>query len=261
MGLNSCLYECAVMHNRLEPKKNKFAYNIFMFYLDLDEVDLCHQKLSLFSHNRWNVFSFREKDHMEPGPQTLKENILDYVRSQGVDLPGGKVTLLTHVRTFGYIFNPVSFYYCFTPSGLPACAVVEVENTFREQKRYFLRPNTFQNDRFILRTLKHFYVSPFIKLDAEFEFKLPIPGENLTAFVDDFEAGHKFLLTSLAGTRAPLSDASLIWFLIKYPFITLKVIGLIHWQALILSLKGIPYFKKAANPQLQREIYHAKSHS
>jgi DUF1365 family protein len=79
--------------------------------------------------------------------------------------------------------------------------------------------------------------------------------------VDDYEAGHKFLLTSLTGTRTPLSDARLVWFLIKYPFITLKVIGLIHWQALILYLKGIPYFKKLADPQLQREVYHAKSHS
>jgi DUF1365 family protein len=249
------------MHYRMKPKKNKFAYNIFMFYVDLDEPTLFGKSLRFVSHNRWNLFNFRERDHLEPGQRSLKENILDYARLRGCDLPGGKVTLLTNLCTFGYIFNPVSFYFCSNQAGEPVCAVVEVGNTFGEQKRYFLGPETLQDGQFILRTPKYFYVSPFVALDTEFEFRLTPPTDKLNFFVDDFQAADKFLVTAMSGKRRALTDANLAWFLLKYPLITLKVIGLIHWQALVLYLKGVPHFKKASNPQLQQGVYHAKSHS
>src|SRR5438128_2461914 len=132
--MNSSLYTCDVMHYRLEPKKNRFVYRIFMFSLDLDEVSVAARTLWLFSRNRFNLFNFRDSDHMEPAGRTVKENILEYVRSHGVDLPEGRVVLVTHLRTLGYIFNPVCFYFCFDAVGKPACAVVEVENTYREKK-------------------------------------------------------------------------------------------------------------------------------
>ena len=255
--MNSCLYQCDVMHHRLEPKKNRFLYKIFMVCFDLDEIDALTQKLRLFSRNRFNLFDFRDSDHMESSGRTLKENILEYARSRGVELPGGRVTLVTHVRFLGYIFNPVCFYFCYDKEDRLACAVVEVENTYREKKRYWLGSETLKNGTFHQRVPKYFYVSPFADLDAEFEFKLAPLGESLAVYIDDWKEGRKFLLTSLTGSRQILTDANLLWNTLKFPFVTLKVIFLIHWQALILKWKGLPHLRKADNPQLQQEVHNA----
>ena len=257
----SCLYECDVMHYRLEPKKHRFLYKIFMFCLDLDEMEALAQKLRLFSLNQFNLFAFRDSDHMEPARRTLKENIIEFAGAHGMNLRGGRVLLVTHLRTLGYIFNPVCVYFCFDPSGAPACAVVEVENTYHEKKRYWLGPETFRNGIFELRATKYFYVSPFIQPNAEFDFKLSPPDQSLSIYIDDWIDGRKFLLSSLTGKRQRLSDANLLWHTLRFPFVTLQVIFLIHWQALILKLKGLRHFKKSDNPHLQQEIYHARHHA
>jgi DUF1365 family protein len=121
--MNSSLYECNVMHHRLEPVKNRFVYMVYFFHLDLDEIDLLHSKLKMFSWNRFNLFTFKDSDHMNFGKQTLKENIVEYLRTSGIELNKGKIFLVTNLRTFGYIFNPVSFYYCFDEAGNPVCAM------------------------------------------------------------------------------------------------------------------------------------------
>jgi len=256
--MNSCLYPCDVMHYRLEPKKNRFAYKIFMFCLDLDDIDHWAKKLLFLSRNRFNLFTFRDSDHMETAGRTVKENILEYAQARGMDVRGSRVLLVTHLRVLGYIFNPVCFYYCLDKAGAPLGAVVEVENTYREKKRYWLGPETFQNGAFFRRVVKYFYVSPYADLDAEFEFKLAIPDEKLNIYIDDWKENRKFLLTSLTGRRQTLSDVNLIWNTLRFPFVTLQVIFLIHWQALILKLKGLPHFRKADRPEFQREVHRAR---
>ncbi len=257
--MNSCLYECTVMHHRLAPKKHRFVYKIFMFYLDLDELDDVAERTTLISHNRFNIFNFRDDDHLMFSKETVKENFAEYLRSKGVDPKGKKIFLLTHLRTFGHIFNPVSFYFCFDGYGTPVCAIPEVGNTFGEMKAFFLGSEEMKNGTFRHEETKYFYVSPFVDIDTRFDFQLKVPDEKLDIRIDDIQEGKKFLLSSLVGKKKKLTDAALIWYSIRFPLITLKVIGLIHWQAFLLYLKKIPYHKKSHDLHLQQGVYNAKS--
>ncbi len=262
--MKSCLYECTVMHNRLEPKKNWFQYRIFFFYLDLDEIDEVSKKIWLISRNRFNVFNFRDSDHLEfprENPvkgKTVKQNITTYLNEQRAltDLEGGRIMLLTNLCTWGYQFNPVSFYYVFDKNGQPENAVVEIGNTFLEQKPFFLGPKTLNDSTFNLTTSKHFYVSPFIEHDTVFDFRLGIPAEKLNIKIDDQKKdGTRFFITTLMGKKVALTNWNLIKYAIRFPFITLKIITLIHWQAAKLWLRGFRYFKKDEFPELQQEVY------
>lgn len=241
-----------------------------MFALDLDELDALHRGLRLFSFNRTNAYSFREKDFLPVGeprhnvttpatpaatPAGLKARVLVYLAGHGIDLAGGRVMLVTLPRVFGYLFNPVSFYFCYDRTGRPVASIAEVTNTFKEMKPFVLGPETRIGGTFSLRLPKYFYVSPFTDLDVSFDFTLHPPDERLSVQIDDYEAGRRTLTSALTGGRQTLTDARLAWFLVKYPFITLKVISLIHWHALRLYLKNIPWFAKAARPDAQRDLY------
>src|SRR5882724_11100576 len=130
--MNSCLYECSVMHHRLSPKEHHFRYRIFMFALDLDELDEVARRVPLFGHNRSTFYAFRDRDHLTlPGCEsaTTRENVVEFLAQNGICFPGnGRITLVTLPRVLGYIFNPVSFYFCHDSAGAPQCAVVEVGN-------------------------------------------------------------------------------------------------------------------------------------
>ncbi len=265
------------MHHRFAPKTHRFDYRIFMFALDLDELELLHRKLRLFSFNRRNVYSFREEDFFpttEPphnpsardsraatrvAARSLKARVLAHLAAHGIDLTGGRVTLVMLPRVFGYLFNPVSFYFCYDRNNRPITALTEVTNTFKEMKPYLLGPETrataANETTFSLRTPKYFYVSPFTDMDVSFDFTLQAPGEKLSAQIDDYDAGQRTLTSVLRGNAKPLTDRRLAWFSLKYPLITLKIIFFIHWHALTLYLKKIPWFAKAARPDAQRDLY------
>ena len=138
--MESALYKCLVMHNRLSPKKHRFTYNVFMAWLDIDLLEATGKKLSLFSYNKSNVFSFRDTDHFKY-PEGDARNVLNtrqklnlYLQSKGITQMPSKVFLLTHVRMFGYVFNPVSFYFCYNEQGTCTFVVTEISNTFGEMK-------------------------------------------------------------------------------------------------------------------------------
>jgi uncharacterized protein len=283
------------MHARFAPKAHRFVYRIFLFALDLDELDALHRKLRLFSFNRRNLYAFREQDYLPTGepvhnsvqaaphsalraPQSLKARIIAHLSARGIDLAGGRVLLVTLPRVLGYLFNPVSFYFCYDRTGTPVAALAEVTNTFKEMKPYLLGPETKEqrtedgeprtdshrgpssirsnpSSVFRLRVPKHFYVSPFSDVDVAFDFQLRTPGDRLSVQIDDYVGAARTLTSTLTGPRQPLTDARLAWFTLKYPLITLKVISLIHWHALRLWWKNVPWFAKSARPADQRELY------
>jgi DUF1365 family protein len=255
--MNSCLYECNVMHHRLAPKRHRFDYRIFMFYLDLDEIDALARP-PLLGKRRFNLFAFPDTDHLGATGGTVKQKLEARLAAEGIPLPAdAHIGLLTLPRVLGYIFNPVSFYFCSDAAGRPLCAIAEVENTFREKKLYFLREPAGE-DRFRLIASKHFYVSPFSELDVQFDFRLRVPGATLEIHVDDLNGTETLLVSALTGARRPLTSARLAWFAIKYPFLTLRVMFLIHWHALLLWLKRVPFINKTARPDLQRDLLESR---
>jgi DUF1365 family protein len=189
----------------------------------------------------------------------LKARVTAYAAAQGVDLQGGRIVLVTLPRVFGYLFNPVSFYFCYDRHGAPAAAIAEVTNTFREVKPYFLSGSclsaTTGGGEFKLRLPKHFYVSPFSDVDVAFDFTLRTPGPRLSIQIDDYVGPDRTLTSTVSGPRSELTSARLAWFTLKYPALTLRVIALIHWHALRLWLKRVPWFAKASRPDDQRDVF------
>lgn len=260
--MNSCLYRCEVMHQRLEPKEHQFNYHLFMFYLDLDELDMLSRVCFFFSKNRFNWFSFFDRDHAVTGKKdssdTVKTKLLRFLSENGVHEPIEKVMLLTNATVLGYGFNPISVYICYGAHQQPACAVAEVRNTHGEMKLYLLPGDTAAPDTFDRSTPKLFYVSPFVKMDASFRFIVKVPNESLHVRVDDYNGDKRFLLTSLTGKRTALSDKQLIKFGLFFPLIPMRIIFLIHWQALVLWWKKIPFRRKNADMHLQRNMFPLK---
>ncbi len=260
--MNSCLYQCEVMHERLTPRKHKFNYKIFMFYLDLDEIDGLHKRIKLFSRNRFNWFSFNDRDHLQwpieksKNQNTIRENIGSYLKDHGIGVR--RIMLLTSVATFGYSFNPISFYLCFDENDQPVCSVAEVCNTHGEMKLYLLNNETLANGTFRKMVSKYFYVSPFADLASTFDFIFRVPGETMHMRVDDYQNGKRFLLSSLTGKKRAITDFNLFWYGLRFPLIPVKVITLIYWQAFVLYLKRVPFHKKNFNLHLQKETYQYK---
>ena len=129
-----------------------------MFYLDLDEIDFLSKKLPWLSRNRFNVYSFNDADHLQEGAATVKENLLNFISNQSIQGTVGKIFLLTHLRTWGHIFNPVSFYFVEDDQGAPLCMVAEVANTFKEQILYLISKDSMSGGAYRDAQKKYFYI-------------------------------------------------------------------------------------------------------
>jgi DUF1365 family protein len=256
----SCLYDCEVVHERLSPRRHGFRYRLFYLDLDLAEIPALVAELPLFSRNRFNLYTFRDSDHLDVGKgPDLRSNLTAWLAERGVALGAGdRVRLITLPRILGYIFNPVCFYIIHDGDGQPAQVVVEVCNTFRELKPYLIDAPD-DSGVFRLVTPKHFYVSPFTSLTAEFDFRIRVPDDTIEIHIDDRENGETTLVSWIRGDRRPLTNARLAWYAIRFPFLTVKIIAGIHWQALRLWMKRIPFHRKADSPELQRDLHRPHS--
>lgn len=243
--MTSALYECRIVHERFTPRRHRFAYRVFAFSLDLDEIDALVSRIPWLSRNRFNVYSFHDRDHLD---------VRELLRTHGIAQPH-RIQLITNLRILGYVFNPVSFYFCFDETGAPLAAVAEVNNTFGETKPYVIGASELRGGRtFESRRPKEFYISPFVALDADLRLRLAIPDEQLGFVITDLQDGQTILEAAMTGRRVPLTAGRLAWFAIKYPLLTLQVIAAIHWQALRLWLKGIPFHRKSDRPDLQKGL-------
>jgi len=244
--MRSALYTGTVMHARRTPADNVFCYRVVFYVLDLDELPELERRLALFGYNRPNVLTLCDRDHLGDPRRPVKENMHAYLTEHGIDVRGGRIVLLTNLRVLGYVFNPVSFFYCYRADGKLACIVAEVSNTFGEQLSYLLSPaneTPSRKNRSYLAA-KRLHVSPFFSLDQAYQFYFSEPEEQIYARIDVLEGGDRPFRAALVGRRRELSNASVARALVRYPLMPAQVIGLIHWQALKLYMKGAPFFHK-----------------
>ncbi len=254
--VNSSLYSCTVAHTRLRPVRHSFSTRTFMFFLDLDEIDSLCARVPLISRNRFNAYTFSDADHIHRGSSDLRANVEAFLRENGVDEAVGRIRLLTNLRVFGYVFNPVSFFVCDDAAGEPLAMLVEVHNTFGEMKPFLLTREHFARNRYRDIRDKHFYISPFSELDHQLELRLPLPGERLNLQVINRRRHEDtpFLTASLTGRRVPLTTSRLAAYSLRFPLITMRIMAQIHWHALRLWWKGVPARAKDEHPELQRGI-------
>ena len=249
--MNSCLYECTVMHRRLAPKKHEFVYRIFLFLFDLDELPEIERRVPFFSVNAPNLYSLRDEDYFQFHSRGIRQNLETFLATQNLPTRPARVQLLTLPQLLGYTFNPVSVFFCFDENDRPLTSVIQVGNTFGELKPYLV-PCDPAGTGFHIRVAKNYYVSPFSELDLEFDFRFDPPGRRLRLAIDDYRGGERVLISTVTGAREELTTANLMRFSIRFPLVTLKVIFLIHWEALRLWLKKIPFRFKEDEPHLQQ---------
>jgi len=238
----SSLYLGKVMHHRLEPVRHRFVYRVFSLLLDLDRLSELDRRLRLFSVNRANLVSFLERDHGARDGTPLRPWVDDRLREHGLDPAGGRVLLLCFPRLLGYVFNPLSIYYCYDRSGGLAALLYEVKNRCGEQHAYVLpvAPAEGAGARVRQSCAKRFYVSPFIAMAARYRFRLAPPGERLSVVIQEEVEHRAGFVATLTAQRRPLTDQALLLAVLRLPLMTIKVIAAIHYEALRLWLKGAP---------------------
>ncbi len=234
----SALYAGRVIHRRLAPCGYLFSYRVFSALLDLDDL-AAMDRLRLFSVNRFNLFSFFETDHGADEAGGLKRHIETLVCGTGIDVQGGKISLLCYPRVLGYAFNPLSVYFCNNAAGDLSALVYEVTNTFGERHRYLFAVETGAAAPLRHACAKALYVSPFIGMDATYRFAVVPPAENLAISIREEDAGTPVLNASFTARRAVLSDRTLARFALAYFAMGFKIIGGIHWEAFKLWCKGV----------------------
>jgi DUF1365 family protein len=245
VSLSSAIYLGSVRHRRFEPTGHTFRYPLFLMYLDLAELDTVFEKRWLWSTRRAAIARFDRSDHLGDPAQPLDTSVRDLVAAETGTRPEGPIRLLTHLRYFGHCFNPVSFYYCFDERGTRLeTLVAEVNNTpWGERHCYVMKPcrAAGKNGTLSFHSTKEFHVSPFMDMNGEYEWRTSAPSEKLLVHIDNRRDGGKFFDATMTLERREITSSNLAWLLARFPFMTLRVVLWIHWEALRLWLKKTPF--------------------
>lgn len=235
------LYVGHVWHRRTTPRAHAFRYRTYLHAFDLDALDTLRGASRLLRYNRRALVALHDADHFDGRP--LREGVEHAVVSRGYTWPGGRVVLLTHCRVFGYVFNPVSFYYCHDGDGRLVLVVAEVNNTYGERHVYVL---PVPEGHGVASEKKAFHVSPFFSLDGTYRFTLEPPDAQCRVGVALTVAGAQVFSARLDLVRRRLTDGALVAVLARYPVVTAQVVAAIHLEALRLWWKGVPFRAKPA---------------
>jgi DUF1365 family protein len=242
------------MHRRLHPKPHEFVYRIFLFHLDLDEIPSLTHAVPIFSAEEPNLYSLRNEDYFQFHSSGLRANLETFLQTQNISAHPARIRLLTLPRLLGYTFNPISIFFCFDSENRPLTSVVQVGNTFGELKPYLV-PLDESGNSFHIRVPKNYYVSPFSPLDVAFDFRFKNPEQSLHIAIDNYQGDQKTLISTLTGKRTELTTSNLARLTLAFPLVTLKIIFLIHWEALRLWLKGIPFILKEDDIEKQTDAF------
>jgi uncharacterized protein len=229
----SALYECSIRHVRTEPLRNAFTYRSYQWLVDLD---------ALPQLPRWlrPLATFRAADHLGDPRRTIRQNVDGYLATRGIDLGGGRITMLTNARVLGYVFNPLTVYWCHDAGGALACVIAEVHNTYGGRHCYLMRTD----ERGRAQVAKELYVSPFNAVDGSYQMSLPEPGQRLALTVTLHRPGTTPFAASVRGQRQPATTAGLLAAAARHPWSTAAVTGRIHAQGLKLYARGLPIIRR-----------------
>jgi hypothetical protein len=254
--LAPAVYVGRLRHARYAPRAHAFTYPVFLAFLDVDRIPETLAVSRFTSYNRWNWASFYDTDHFGDPSRPPRDRVAEEAVSAGVQLPDGPIYLLTNLRYLGYCFNPVSFYYCYDAAGRLETVLAEVNNTFGETCNYWLTdPQALieaggggASGARRYRTPKVFHVSPFMRLDQHYDWVVTPPGERLIVRIGVEEAGARLFDATLALRREPWSASVVRRALLRFPWMTAKVTAAIHYEAIRLYLKGVPYIPHPGTP-------------
>jgi DUF1365 family protein len=245
-----------LMHSRQRPFPHHFTYPVYSLLVNLDELPLLQERVRGFSYNGRNLPGIYDEDHLDDTPLSIKEKLLAYLSRQGVALPDGAVYMLANARVLGYVFDPITLFYCYNQQEELELVVVEVHNTKHERFPYLLNgqnqlPVTAKEAaKGVQRHTfdKQFYVSPFIEMAARYELAYSPLGSQMFVHIDEFTGEEKFFQARLWGELRPFTSQTLRHVLWYYPLMTLKVKGAIYWQAIKLLRRGLPLLPKPPVP-------------
>jgi uncharacterized protein len=257
----SALFPGNVTHARLRPRKHNLAYRISSLLLDLDELDALHQRLRLFSVDRFNVFSFYRSDRGDASGLPLREQIEGHMRAAGLNVDGGPIRVLTMPRVLGWSFNPLSIFFCYRKTGEINAVLWEVDNTFGQRHGYLIPAAAKNSHVLVQRCDKNFYVSPFMDMELVYDFRVRPPGDAFSIVIQASDASGPVMTACHTGKRVELTDGALLRLFLTLPYLTLKVTGGIAWEALKLWSKGIAIRRKPPPPTEPVSIVKLASHS
>jgi DUF1365 family protein len=240
-GDAAALYVGDVMHARLKPVGHRFSYRVMSLLIDLDRLEVADRQTPLFGVNRRALYSFHEADHGDRDGSSLRLYAQCCAAEHGIDLTGGRVLLLCYPRLFGYTFNPLSVYFCYTPDGEPALLIYEVRNTFGDIHAYVLPVKRGDISPAGIRQTqdKRFYVSPFIEMAMRYHFRVMLPQGRVKLRILETDSEGPLLSATFNGHRRILTTQELLRSFFSLPMVTLKIMAAIHWEALRLWLKGV----------------------
>jgi DUF1365 family protein len=246
-AMASALYAGTVVHRRIKPRRHGLRYRVFSLLLDLDELPDLDRRLRWFGYNRFGIYSFSDRDHGPADGTPLRPWVEAALARAGIDLDGGAIRLLCYPRVLGYVFNPLSVFFCHHRDGRLRALLYEVRNTFGEKHGYLI-PVTGDGPIVRQRCDKALFVSPFIDMQQTYHFRIRPPDDRIAVAIRQDDRQGALLYASFTGTRQPMTDRTLAVAFLRYPLLTFKVIGGIHWEALKLWLKGVPLSTPRPSP-------------
>lgn len=257
--MNSCLYVGQVKHRRTSPKIHQFNYKLYMTYLDLEELPTLFNRYWLWSAERFNLAWFKRSDHLGDPAGSLAESARDRVEHETGHRPTGRVCLLTHLRYFGFGFNPVSFYYCYDGNDRLHSIIAEVHNTpWGERYEYVFPVNTShpapEKGIYSFSNEKSFHVSPYMPMDIHYRWHVSRPEQALEVCIENLRAGEKIFEATLDLQREAINGRSLRRVLTRFPLITAKVVAAIYYEAIRLWIKKIPFYPHSFQSREEHQI-------